>query len=181
QLRRNQAGHRTGHEERAESERDHGEEGYGQASDFRKVMADKPKILVQLDTDPLPSVFDRIVAVDAGADQVFAYGGVTPDNVRDLVHGCIFTRRELNRTAIFIGGSDLAAGEAVLAAARAAMIPQYGLQVSILLDSNGANTTEGAAVRASGPPLNLAETPAMGLGGIGADVIRDARRPARTG
>src|SRR5438105_5220993 len=99
-------------------------------------MSDKPKVLVQLDTDPLPSVFDRVVAVDAGADHVFAYGGVTPENVRDLVHGCIFTRKELNRTAIFVGGADLAAGEAVLAAARAAMLPKFGLQVSILLDCN---------------------------------------------
>src|SRR5256885_16778677 len=83
-------------------------------------MSDKAKILVQLDTDPLPSVFDRVVAVDAGADHVFAYAGVTPENVRDLVHGCIFTRgpKDLHRTAIFVGGSDVAAGEAVLAAVR---------------------------------------------------------------
>src|SRR5438034_10991318 len=103
-------------------------------------MSDKPKILVQLDTDPLPSVFDRVVAVDAGAAHVFAYGGVTPEKVRDLVHGCIFTRgaKDLHRTAVFVGGSDVAAGEAVLAAARAAMIPSYGLQVSCMLDPNGA-------------------------------------------
>ena len=31
---------------------------------------DKHKILIQLDTDPHPSVFDRIVAVDAGADEI---------------------------------------------------------------------------------------------------------------
>ena len=31
----------------------------------------KPKILVQLDTDPQPSVFDGVVAVDAGVDQLF--------------------------------------------------------------------------------------------------------------
>ena len=44
---------------------------------------DKPTILVQLDTDPQPSVFDRVVAVDAGAEHVFSYGGVTPEKVRD--------------------------------------------------------------------------------------------------
>src|SRR5437588_9802310 len=100
---------------------------------------EKRSILIQFDTDPQPSVFDRVVAVDAGADHVFAYGGVKPEAVRDLVHGCIFTRgpKDLHRTAIFVGGSDVAAGEAVLAAARAAMIPPYGLQVSVMLDPNG--------------------------------------------
>ena len=47
---------------------------------------DKPKILLQLDTDPLPSVFDRVVAVDAGADHVcvqhLAARGATVDRQR---------------------------------------------------------------------------------------------------
>ncbi|HEX4589614.1 MAG TPA: NAD(P)-dependent methylenetetrahydromethanopterin dehydrogenase [Gemmataceae bacterium] len=146
-------------------------------------MSDKQKILVQLDADALPSVFDRIVAVDAGADQVFAYGGVKPESVRDLVHGCIFTRgpKDLHRTAIFIGGSDVAAGEAILAAVRATMLPQYGLQVSVLLDSNGANTTAAAAVRAAAKNLNLANTPALVLGGTGPVGQRVARLLARAG
>jgi hypothetical protein len=144
---------------------------------------DKPKILVQLDTDRLPSVFDRVVAVDAGADHVFAYGGVTPETVRDLVHGCIFTRgpKDLHRTAIFVGGSDVHAGEAVLAAVRGALLPQYGLQVSVLLDSNGANTTAAAAVRAAARHLNLANTPALVLGGTGPVGQRVARLLARAG
>src|SRR5499427_5471388 len=97
---------------------------------------DKKKILIQLDSDPLPSVFDRVVAVDAGADEVFSYGGVKPEQVRDLVHGAIFTRgpKDLKRTAIFIGGSDVAAGEKLLAEVRRHLLPQFGLQVSILLD-----------------------------------------------
>src|SRR5438552_4413464 len=144
---------------------------------------DKPKILVQLDTDPLPSAFDRVVAVDAGTDHVFAYGGVTPENVHDLVHGCIFTRgpKDLHRTAVFVGGSDVAAGEAVLAAVRAAMLPQYGLQVSVMLDSNGANTTAAAAVRAAARHLNLTNTPALVLGGTGPVGQRVARLLSRAG
>ena len=76
----------------------------------------KAKILIQLDTDPQPSVFDAVVAVDAGADHLFRHGGVTPENVRDLVYGALFTRgpADLAATAIFIGGSNVAAGEAVL-------------------------------------------------------------------
>ena len=107
-------------------------------------MADKPKILVQLDTDPLPSVFDRVVAVDAGADHVFAYGGVTPEQVRGLVHGAIFTRspKDLHRTAIFVGGSDVAAAEALFAEVRKHLLPQFGLRVSALLDPSGANSLQ---------------------------------------
>jgi len=43
---------------------------------------DKPRILIQLDSDPQPSVFDRVVAVDAGADHVFSYGNVQLEQVR---------------------------------------------------------------------------------------------------
>ena len=58
------------------------------------------KLLLQLDTSPLASVFDRVVAHDGGADDVMAYGGITPETVRDLVHGCIFTRRTTWSTSI---------------------------------------------------------------------------------
>ena len=104
------------------------------------------KLLLQLDTSRHPSVFDRIVALDAGADEVLAYGGVTEDAVRDLVHGAIFTRspKKLHDTAIFIGGTDIAAGERLLAAVRKAFFGP--LRVSVMLDSNGSNTTAVAAV-----------------------------------
>lgn len=130
---------------------------------------DKRTILIQLDSDPLPSVFDRVVAVDAGADLVFSYGGVTPERVRDLVHGAIFTRgpKDLKRTAVFIGGSDVAAGEKLLAEVRKNLLPNFGLQVSVLLDSNGCNTTAAAAVRAAARHLDLKGAPALVLGGTG--------------
>lgn len=146
-------------------------------------MSDKQTILVQLDTDPLPSVFDRVVAVDAGAQHVFSYGGVTPQNVMPLVHGCIFTRgpKDLNRTAIFVGGSDVAAGEAVLAEVRKHLIPQYGLSVSVMLDSNGANTTAAAAVRAAGRHLDLSSAQSLVLGATGPVGQRVVRLLARNG
>jgi hypothetical protein len=130
---------------------------------------EKRKILVQLDGDPHPSVFDRVVAIDAGADEVFSYGGVRPEQVAGLVHGAIFTRgpKDLKRTALFIGGSDVSLGEQLLTAARKAMVPQFGLQVSVLLDANGANTTAAAAVRVAARHLSLKEVPALVLGGTG--------------
>jgi len=104
------------------------------------------KLLLQLDTSPHPSVFDRVVGVDGGADEVMSYGGVTPEAVRDLVHGAIFTRapKDLHNTAIFIGGSDMAAGERLLKAVRKAFFGPF--TVSVMLDSNGSNTTAVAAV-----------------------------------
>lgn len=144
---------------------------------------DKRTILIQLDTDPQPSVFDRVVAVDAGADEVFSYGGVTPGQVRDLVHGAIFTRgpKDLKRTAFFIGGSDVAAGERLLAETVKHMLPQFGLRVSVLLDANGANTTAAAAVRAAARHLDLRGVPAVVLGGTGPVGQRVARLLAREG
>ena len=104
------------------------------------------KLLLQLDTSPHPSVFDRVVAYDGGADDVMSYGGVTPETVRDLVHGAIFTRgpKDLHNTAIFIGGTDMSAGERLLKAVRKAFFGPF--TVSVMLDSNGSNTTAVAAV-----------------------------------
>lgn len=146
-------------------------------------MSEKATILVQLDTDPAPSVFDRVVAVDSGVQNLFSYGGITPQNVVPLVHGCIFTRggKDLHRTAIFIGGSDVSAGEAVLAAVRKTLIPQYGMSVSVMLDSNGSNTTAAAAVRAAGRHLDLSQSKALVLGGTGPVGQRVARLLAKHG
>ena len=104
------------------------------------------KLLLQLDSAPHPSVFDQVVAYDAGADEIMSYGAITETDVRDLVHGCIFTRgpKDLNNTAIFIGGTDMAAGERLLAAAKKAFFGP--MRVSVMLDSNGSNTTAVAAV-----------------------------------
>jgi hypothetical protein len=104
------------------------------------------KLLLQLDSSRLPSVFDRVVAYDGGADEVMSYGGIGEADVRDLIHGCIFTRgpKDLKHTAVFVGGTDMAAGEQLLAAARRAFFGPF--TVSLMLDSNGSNTTAVAAV-----------------------------------
>jgi hypothetical protein len=113
------------------------------------MASTKPKILIQLDTDAQPSVFDAVVAVDAGAEQLFRHGGVSPANVRDLVYGALFTRgpTDLSATAIFIGGSNVSAGEAVLDAVKKTFFGPF--RVSVLFDANGANTTAAAAVLAA--------------------------------
>ena len=47
-----------------------------------------------------------------------AYGGVNATNVGGLVEGAIFTRgpKDKKNTAIFIGGGNMAEGQALLAA-----------------------------------------------------------------
>jgi hypothetical protein len=104
------------------------------------------KLLLQLDPDRLPSAFDRIVAYDAGADEVLSYGAVGEGDVASLVHGAIFTRgpKDLKNTAVFIGGSSVPIAERLLDAAKRAFFGPF--RVSILLDPNGANTTAAAAV-----------------------------------
>lgn len=142
---------------------------------------DKKSILIQLDGDPQPSVFDRVVAIDAGADEVFSYGGVQLEQVRGLIHGAIFTRKpsDLKRTAVFIGGSDVGLGEAMLAEASKSMLPY--LKVSVMLDPNGANTTAAAAVRSAAKHLPLADAQVLVLGGSGPVGQRVARLLAREG
>jgi hypothetical protein len=146
-------------------------------------MSDKRKILVQLDTDPQPSVFDRVVAVDSGVDFLFTHHGVKPDQVQALVHGAVFTRgpKDLKSTAVFVGGSDVGAGEAVLHAVRKSFVPQYGLTVSVMLDSNGSNTTAAAAVRAASRHMDLGQAKVLVLGGTGPVGQRVARLLARQG
>jgi methylenetetrahydrofolate/methylenetetrahydromethanopterin dehydrogenase (NADP+) len=104
------------------------------------------KLLYQFDTDPLASVFDNVVAHDGGADVVVPYGGITPANVGGLVDGAIFTRapKDKKLTAIFCGGSDMLAGEALFKAVKKKFFANF--RVSVMLDSNGSNTTAAAGV-----------------------------------
>jgi hypothetical protein len=150
------------------------------------MPGEKPTILVQLDTDPQPSVFDGVVAVDAGVAHLFRHGQVRPESVRDLVYGALFTRgpADLQRTALFVGGSDVAVGEAVLVAVEKTFFA--GFRVSVLFDANGCNTTAAAAVLAvlraveSGGG-SFAGTPVAVLGATGPVGQRVARLLARMG
>jgi len=146
-----------------------------------------PRVLIQLDCDPQPSTFDALVAIDAGAECLLRHGGVTPDAAVPLVHGAMFTRGgpDLAATAIFIGGSDVTAAEAVWKRVRETFFGP--MRVSVLLDPAGANTTASAAVVAAGRHLPLADAAAAAalravvLGGTGPVGQRVARLLARKG
>jgi hypothetical protein len=139
------------------------------------------KLLLQLDSSPHPSVFDRVVGFDGGADEVMSYGGVTPEAVRDLVHGAIFTRgpKDLHNTAIFIGGTDMAAGERLLKAVRKSFFGPFS--VSVMLDSNGSNTTAVAAVARLTQTAGTGERRAVVTAGTGPVGLRAAGLLAKAG
>jgi hypothetical protein len=137
------------------------------------------KLLLQLDPDRNPSAFDRIVAYDAGADEVLSYGGVTATDVAPLVHGAIFTRgaADLRHTAVWVGGADVGAAEALFAAVQKTFFGPF--RVSAMLDANGCNTTAAAAVARLAGVTKLAGARAVVLGGTGPVGLRAAALLAR--
>jgi hypothetical protein len=127
------------------------------------------KILIQLDTDAHPSPFDAIAAYDADVDVVMAYGGITPDSLDDVVQGAIFPRGPdgLANTAFWVGGSKLRDGEAVFEAAQKLFFEPFN--PSIMLDSDGSNTTAAAAVAKVRGEVTLKGSKAavVGVGPVG--------------
>jgi hypothetical protein len=92
-----------------------------------------------------------------------AYGGITDKNLADVVQGAIFPRGPdgLANTAFWVGGSKVRDGESVFKAAKKLFFEPF--KPSIMLDSDGSNTTAAAAVaRVRG---------AVGLGGERGAVI----------
>ncbi|NOS73457.1 MAG: methylenetetrahydrofolate dehydrogenase [Methyloglobulus sp.] len=139
------------------------------------------KLLFQFDTDTYPSVFDTVVAYDGGADHVIGHGGLTPENISPLVEGAIFTRapKDKKNTAIFIGGSDMVAGQALFNAVQKHFFA--GFQVSVMLDSNGCNTTAAAAVAKLVANRSFAGKKAVVLAGTGPVGQRAAAMLAKEG
>jgi methylenetetrahydrofolate/methylenetetrahydromethanopterin dehydrogenase (NADP+) len=138
------------------------------------------KILIQLDTDPHPSPFDAIAAYDADVDLVLGFGEMTTDNLDEVVQGAMFPRGPdgLANTAFWVGGSRVRDGEAVFAAARKLFFDPF--QPSIMLDSDGSNTTAAAAVALVREAVTLKGSRAavIGVGPVG---LRTAELLAREG
>jgi hypothetical protein len=141
------------------------------------------KLLFQFDTDSHPSTFDTVVAYDGGADQVIGLGGLNPYNITALIEGTMFTRapKDKKNTAIFVGGSDMTAGQELFNAVQQTFISDYGFQVSVMLDSNGSNTTAAAGVAKLASRGPLTGKKAVILGGTGPVGQRAAAMLAREG
>jgi hypothetical protein len=139
------------------------------------------KLLFLFDTDAHASVFDTVVGYDGGADNVTGYANVTPDNVGALVDGTIFTRggKDKQNTAIFVGGGDMGKGEALFEAVKKKFFGPF--RVSIMLDSNGSNTTAAAGVALLAKAKPLAGKKAVVLAGTGPVGMRAAAFLAEEG
>jgi hypothetical protein len=132
------------------------------------------KILIHLEAEPKVSVFDQIVAYDAGVDNVIAYGGVSPDDVANLVYGAMFTRGSdsLRNTAIFIGGENVPVAEKLMKKAQKVFFGD--VRVSVMMDPNGSNTTAAALVHKVAHGRSLAGKKALVLAGTGPVGMRAA-------
>lgn len=125
------------------------------------------KILLQLDCDPFPSVFDVVTAYDAGVDVVLQYGNVTKDNVRDLVYGVMFTRggEKLKSSAIFIGGSNVSKAEEILEVVKNTFFGN--VRNSVMFDPSGCNTTSASAVAKMSKHVDIKGKKIVVLAGTG--------------
>jgi methylenetetrahydrofolate/methylenetetrahydromethanopterin dehydrogenase (NADP+) len=122
------------------------------------------KILIQLDSDKFASTFDFIVAHDAGADVVQSFSQVTPSDVRSLVLSAFFTRgiSDLKTLAVWIGGSDVDMGDRLFAEARKTFFGPF--KVSLMIDSNGCNTTASTAISLLARQTSLQQKSALVIG-----------------
>jgi hypothetical protein len=127
------------------------------------------KVLLQLDTDEHSSPFDAIVAHDADVDVLLSHSGVKPEVVRGLVQDAFFTRGidDLNTMAVWVGGKRVSAGEEVFAQVQKAFFGPF--RVSVMLDSNGCNTTAATTIARLAKARSLSGDRAvvLGLGAVG--------------
>ena len=138
------------------------------------------RVLLQLDTEEHPSPFDAIVAYDADVDVLLSHGGVRPDDTRALVQDAFFTRgvEDLKNTAVWVGGKDVAAGEQIFAQVQKAFFGPF--RVSVMLDSNGCNTTAATTIARIAKARSLSGNRAVVLG-LGAVGLRSATLLAQEG
>jgi methylenetetrahydrofolate/methylenetetrahydromethanopterin dehydrogenase (NADP+) len=127
------------------------------------------KVLLQLDSDEHPSPFDAIVAHDAGVDVLLSHSNVKAESARALAQDAFFTRGvdDLNTMAVWVGGKDVSAGEEVFAQVQKAFFGPF--HVSVMLDSNGCNTTAATTIARIAKERSLSGVRAvvLGLGAVG--------------
>src|SRR5262245_36762855 len=99
------------------------------------------------------SPFDVNMALDAGFDAVVTYTNVTLDEVRGLLQDAIFSRppKVGARTGMFFGGKNASLALDMLAKAKTALVPPFG--ISLFADPGGSFTTAAAMVACIGKTL----------------------------
>ena len=127
------------------------------------------KVLLQLDTEEHPSPFDAIVAHDAGVDVLLSHSGVKAESARALAQDAFFTRGpdDLNTMAVWVGGKNVAVGEEIFDEVQKAFFGPF--KVSVMIDSNGCNTTAATTIAriAKERSLDGDRAVVIGLGAVG--------------
>jgi methylenetetrahydrofolate/methylenetetrahydromethanopterin dehydrogenase (NADP+) len=127
------------------------------------------KVLLQLDTEEHPSPFDAIVAHDSDVDVLLSHSGVKAESARGLAQDAFFTRGvdDLATIAVWVGGKSVSAGEEVFSEVQKAFFGPF--RVSVMLDSNGCNTTAATTIARIAKARSLAGSRAVviGLGPVG--------------
>ena len=127
------------------------------------------KVLLQLDTEQHPSPFDAIVAHDAGVDVLLSHSNVEAESARALAQDAFFTRGpdDLNTMAVWVGGKNVAAGEEIFDEVQKAFFGPF--RVSVMIDSNGCNTTAATTIARIAKERSLSGDRAVviGLGAVG--------------
>jgi methylene-tetrahydromethanopterin dehydrogenase len=110
------------------------------------------------------SPFDVNMAVDAGCDVVITHTDVSLGEVSGLVQDAIFSRPPKlgARTGMFFGGKDAVLALDMIAAAKKALVPPFGL--SLFADPAGSFTT--AAAMVAGVEKTLRENKNRDLRGL---------------
>lgn len=128
-------------------------------------MNEPARILIHLDHNPHPRVFDQIMSLDGGADHVLSHGDVDPQDVPLLVSGALYSRslEELRRTAILITGTNDHVVEEMVRKARRSFFGAY--RVSVMSECKGGNAVAGAAVARVGSLLDLTGRRVLVIGG----------------
>jgi len=108
-------------------------------------MAEK-NILHMVTPNKQVSPFDVNMALDAGYDAVLTYANVTVAEVTALVQDAIFSRppKVGARTGMFFGGKNASVALDMLATAKKALVPPFG--ISFFADPAGSFTTAAAMV-----------------------------------
>jgi hypothetical protein len=123
------------------------------------------RVLIHLDHNPHPRVFDRIMAIDGGADHVLDYGDVDPQDVAILVSGALHSRPvgELNRTAVLVTGTNDRIVEEMVRQAARAFFGRY--RVSLMSECKGGNAVAGATVARISQLISVEGLTALVVGG----------------
>lgn len=123
------------------------------------------RILIHLDHNPHPRVFDQIMSIDGGVDHVLSHGDVDPQDVPVLVTGTLYSRplAELSRTAVLVTGTNDHVVEEMVRKARRSFFGDY--RVSLMSECKGGNAVAGAAVARTASILDLTGRRALVVGG----------------